>query len=177
MSQPPSNPGQEPQRGTTFGVTQILTGILVIALLGVGAFYIWQNAQKDAALAVGNCLVITGELDDADHEPVDCEDRSVSSQYVGEVVDGGGECSDPFAAPYTTSDTTSVTCLIPQLFEGQCYAQLPAEAVNDLEPVDCSDKDLEVISVVDESGAQCDEGSEPIDFLKPARTYCIVFQD
>ncbi len=181
----PYNDSAQPHQGTKFGVKQVITGVLVVALLGVGAFFVWQNIQKDAALAVGNCLVFTGTPEDADHELVDCDDASVYSEYVGEVIDGAGECTDPLAASYTISETdrsgdntdvTKITCLVPQLFEGQCYAQLPGDSVNDLEIVDCASKDLEVTKVVEGSNAQCDEGTEVISFTVPERTYCIAFE-
>lgn len=181
----PYNGAVPPQQGTKFGVKQIITAVLVVAVLGVGAFFIWQNIQKEAALAVGNCLVFTGTPTDADHELVECDDTSVYSEYVGEVIDGDGQCTDPQSASYTISETdrsgnptdvSKITCLVPQLFEGQCYAQLPEGSVNDLEPVDCSSKDFEVIAATDESEAQCEEGSEPISFTVPARTYCIAFE-
>ena len=181
----PYNGFGQPQRGTKFGVKQVLTGVLVVVLLSVGAFFVWQNVQKDAALAVGNCLVFTGTSTDADHELVECDDTSVYSEYVGEVIDGDGQCADPQAASYTisetdrsgdTTDVTKITCLVPQLFEGQCYAQLPEGSVNDLEPVDCGSKDFEVTKVTESSATQCDEGSEAITFTVPARTYCIAFE-
>ncbi|MGO1384674.1 MAG: LppU/SCO3897 family protein [Arachnia sp.] len=175
----------QPHGGTKFNVKQILTGVLVVVFLGVTAFFVWQNIQKDAALAVGNCLVFTGTPTDADHELVDCDDSSVYSEYVGEVIDGDGQCSDPQSASYTisesdrsgdTTDVTKITCLVPQLFEGQCYASLPEGSVNDLEVVDCANQEFEVTSVVDGIDAECAEGSEAIAFAVPERTYCIAFQ-
>ncbi len=181
----PYNGEIRPHQGTKFGVRQVITGVLVVVLLSVGAFFVWQSSQKDAALAVGNCLVFTGTPSDADHKLVDCEDTSVYSEYVGEVIEGNGQCADPQAASYTisetdgsgnTKDVTKITCLVPQLVEGQCYAQLPEGSVNDLEPVDCSTKDFEVTKVVNGSNPQCDAGSEAISFTVPERTYCIAFE-
>lgn len=175
----PYNGSVPPQQGTKFGVKQIITAVVVVAVLGVGAFFVWQNIQKEAALAVGNCLVFTGTPEDADHELVDCDDESVYSEYVGEVIEGDGECSDPLSGSYSImvedSEVTKVTCLIPHLAEGQCYLASPEDSVNELESVDCaSGHDLEVVSVLEESEAQCDEGLNPVSFTTPARTYCLV---
>lgn len=216
MSQPPSNPGQDPQRnprhpegnppqqpvpsdqnrtasdgqpynrpaqphrGTKFGAKQIIPAVLLIVLLGIGAFFLWQNTQKEAALAVGNCLSFTGTQDKADHQLEDCDDTSIYSDYVGEVIDGEEECSDPLGSSYSTLDkdgqVLQTTCLIPQFFEAQCYLVSAEDSVNDFELVGCDgEKDFQVAKVKDASDTQCDELQEPISFIAPARTYCLTF--
>lgn len=166
-------------QGTKFGVKQLLTALVVVAVLGAGAFFLWQNYQKDAALAVGNCLVISGESDDADHELVDCGDADTFSYYVGEVIEGNGTCADEFALAYSISETAGgdenvkkVTCLVPQLAEGTCYAE--ADGVMDLQPADCGEALLKVTKVTEESGAQCEADESPLSLTHPARTYCIA---
>lgn len=171
-------------QGTKFGIKQLLSAIVVIALLGAGAFFLWQNYQKDAALAVGNCLAITGESDDADHELVDCEDETLFSYHVGQVIDGDGICVDEYAVAYSISETsgrggsekvTKVACLVPQLFEGTCYVE--AEGVMDLQPADCSEALLKVTKVTDGTGSECAAEESQLAFTHPARTYCLAALD
>lgn len=178
----PYNDSAQPHRGTKFGVKQIIAAVVVVVLLGVGAFFLWQNMQKDAALAVGNCLSFMGTPEDAKHELMDCDDTSVYSEYIGEVIDGEGECSDPLSSSYSTvkdgSEVVQNTCLIPQFFEGQCYVVSPEDSVNDFELVDCDgDTDFQVAKVSDEGDAQCEDVQEPISFIAPARTYCLAFSE
>ncbi len=178
----PAAPNAQPEN--KFGVKQLLSALLVVAVLGAGAWFLWNNFQSDAALAEGNCLVLSGDMDDAQHEAVDCDDQTVFSQYVGEVIEGDGTCSDEFAAPYTIVETagrggkertTKVTCLIPQLFEGACYNS--SEGVSELEPAECDTAEIKVMKVTDETGSECAAGEEALDYTKPARTYCVAFQE
>ncbi len=167
-----------------FGIKLLLLALLVVAVLGAGAWFLWNNFQSDPALAAGNCLVLSGDMDDAKHEAVDCGDTSVYSQYVGEVIEGDGTCSDEFAAPYTIVEsvgrggkdrTAKVTCLIPQLFEGACYNT--SEGVNELELADCASAELKVTKVANETGMECAAGEEMLDYTMPERTYCVAFQE
>lgn len=178
------DPSQVAPQGNKFGIKQLLSALLVVAVLGAGAWFLWNNYQSDAALAAGNCLVLSGEMDDAQHEAVDCDDQSVYSQYVGEVIDGDGTCTDETAAPYTIvqtsgrggkETTTKVTCLVPQLFENACYNF--SEGVNELEPADCATAELKVTRVTDETGSECAAEEESLSYTKPARTYCVAFQE
>ena len=191
----PVGPDGQPQTGfdpaapeapqeNKFGVKQLLVALLVVVVLGAGAWFLWNNFQSDAALAEGNCLVLSGEMDDAQHKAVECDDQSVYSQYVGEVIEGDGTCTDETAAPYTIMEksgrggketATKVTCLVPQLFENACYNF--SEGVNELEPADCADAELKVTKVTDETGSECAAGEESLSYTMPARTYCVAFQE
>ncbi|MEO7589216.1 MAG: hypothetical protein ABIS84_14455 [Arachnia sp.] len=174
-------PAPEATSANPFGIKKLLSALLVVAVLAVGAYFIWGAQQKQAALTVGNCLVWSGDnRSDLDVKTVDCADDSVYSEYVGEVVDGSGPCTDPGAVPYTLtpedsgkSDSKKTGCVIPQLFEGKCY-----NITDDVqEIVACDAAPIRVTKVVEESEATCSADESPVSYELPARTYCIAFQE
>ncbi|WP_199711207.1 hypothetical protein [Tessaracoccus antarcticus] len=174
-------PPPEAPRSNPFGIKKLLSALLVVAVLAVGAYFIWGDQQKQAALTVGNCLVWAGDnQEDLDVKTVDCTDDSLYSEYVGEVVDGSAACTDPGASPYTLTtensgktNTKKTGCVIPQLFEGKCYNI--TDEVQEIAP--CDGASLRVTKVIEESEATCAADESPVSYMLPARTYCVAFQE
>ena len=186
----PIGPDGQPQPGTAtaappksnpFGLKKLLSALLVVVVLGVGAYFIWGNQQKSTALTVGNCLVWSGEnQEDLDVKVVDCSDDTVYSEYVGEVLDGDGTCTDPGAVPYSlgatgeADDADKLGCVIPQLFQDKCYSVTDDQ---NIELVSCESSQLRVTKVIEESDAACEATDSPVSYVLPARTYCLAVNE
>lgn len=155
----------------------IIVAVVMVAVVGWG---LWTNYQKDAALEAGNCLVFSGESDDADHELVDCEDSATFSYLVAKVIEGAGSCGAEFVE-YTVgterrgnTTTNKVTCLIENFHAGNCYAE--TSDIMTFEIVGCSDPSasFKITTVENSADATCAAEEQPYSFTEPARTYCLA---
>lgn len=183
--QPGSVQGELTARpGTGFGVKQILSTTVAFGVLGLVGCSVVQDSQIVEALEEGNCLVVTGDADDASYKTSDCDDESRLTYYVGEVIEDGGVCADESAIEFSVNAPsnrgsseggTQVACLVPQFFADTCYVE--TNDVMELAPGDCAEAAFKVTTVTDESGSECAEGEDPISFTVPARTYCIGYPE
>lgn len=170
---------QQPKKRSS--VRKVLSGIVTVAVLGAGGYFMWQRFTSDAALKVGNCITVKGDSnDDVDHKQVKCDDAGTYSYYVAEVHSGKATCTDGISYESTSSrrgntKTTKTTCLIPQFAAGTCYKAVD-ESVYDYSVADCASADFKVTSVENTSSATCSAPSEPASFEVPARTYCIEWK-
>lgn len=162
-------------------VKRILGIVVAVVLVAVAGWGLWSNYQSDAALEAGNCLVFSGESDDADHDLVECDDSTTFSYLVAKVIEGAGSCG-PDYVEYTVgtesrggnTTTNKVTCLIENFHAGNCYAE--TSDIMGFGVVDCSDPSaaLKVSTVEDSADATCAEEEQPYSFTEPARTYCLA---
>lgn len=181
---PQQGPGEyyqeapQPKRG--FSIKQIISGVVTIALVGVGGFALWRNFASDQALKVGKCIVITGSHDDAEHKETDCSDASQFSWEVAHVGKDSSECKDETVPYEITSNsrrggatrTDKVACLAYNLRQDVCYT-FDDTGVEPFKVAGCSEETWKVTKRVDEANATCAEGEEQITYSTPARTYCL----
>lgn len=162
-------------------VKRIIGIVVAVVLVAVAGWSLWSNYQSDAALEAGNCLVFSGESDDADHDLVECDDATTFSYLVAKVIDGDGTCG-PEYVEYTVgtesrggnTTTNKVTCLIENFHAGNCYAE--TSDIMGFGVVDCSDPNaaFKISTVEDSADATCAEEEQPYSFTEPARTYCLA---
>lgn len=177
----PGGPEAFPEKKSGAQKVKSIIGIVVaVVLVAVVGWGLWTNYQKDAALVAGNCLVFSGESDDADHDLVDCEDSTTFSYLAAKVIEGSGTCGDEFVE-YTvgtesggSSTTDKVTCLIENFHAGNCYSE--TSDIMTFGIVDCSDAtaSFKVSTVEDSADATCAAEEQPYSFTEPARTYCLA---
>lgn len=176
----PGGPEAFPEKKSGAQKVKSILGIIVaVVLVGVVGWNLWSNYQSDAALEAGNCLVFSGESDDADHELVDCSDSTTFSYLVAKVIEGDGTCGSEFVE-YTvgterggSSSTDKVTCLIENFHAGNCYSE--SSDIMTYAIVECSDANasFKVTTVEDSAEATCAAGEQAYPFTEPARTYCL----
>lgn len=171
-----------PEKKSGFQKVKSVLGIIVaVVLVAVVGWGLWSNYQSDAALEAGNCLVFSGESDDADHDLVDCEDSTTFSYLVAKVIEGDGSCGADFVE-YTvgtesrtgSTSTDKVTCLIENFHAGNCYAE--TGDIMTFGIVECSDPSasFKISTVEDSADATCAAEEQPYSFTEPARTYCMA---
>lgn len=165
----------EPQRSGGQTLKRILSVLVSIVLVGGGAYAIWNRFQSEAALEAGNCLVISGEADDADHEQVDCDDADTFSYEVAMVLDGTETCGAEYGSYTITegSSTDKAVCLFENFQAERCYDE--EDSVMGFAVVDCPGGVLKVAAVEDAVDAVCPDGSEVFFVVpEPARTFCVT---
>jgi hypothetical protein len=164
-----------------FSVKQIVPIILVAVVVVAGAWSLWGNFQTNENLKVGNCLVITGEANNANEEKIDCSDKSKFSFEVTQVVSSSSAC--PNGSTYyeitsksrrsSSTRTEKVACLIPNLHPDVCY-KTTYNATAPYEVADCGSADVKVTKRIDQANASCGQNEEDLVFTDPARTYCLA---
>lgn len=169
---------EEPKSGSK--VKSILSGVVVLALVAVGGFFMWDRFQTQSALEVGNCVVVSGSEDDADIKKVDCDDEDFN-WGVGKVESTMGACGDGYLEfSYSMerrgrTTSTTVGCLWPNFQVDQCYDDAPADSPMGFQRVDCPGGYFEVTSVEESVDAQCTGDSFPGFIVpEPARTFCVM---
>ncbi|MCC2593367.1 hypothetical protein LKO27_08095 [Tessaracoccus sp. OS52] len=157
----------------------VLGAIVSVVLIAVAGFNLWNRFTSDAALEVGNCLAFSGQVEDANHEEVDCGDAATFSFEVARVNDGALSCAPEYLSYTVTQERSEspekIACLIENFASDTCYQVLPESDVRGYAVVDCSEAvaEFKVTQRHDAAGASCAEGEEPYAYEEPARTYCI----
>ena len=130
---------------------------------------------EDPALAIGNCLVITGSDKAPIHEAVDCNEKSRYSWEISLHVQDHSKCPDE-AAWYQLSrrEGGQTLCLIPNFFADVCYIE--GTTVVDQYTIDpsCAAGSYRSTKRVEEANATCAQGENMYVVSTPPRTYCSV---
>lgn len=199
----PQGPGQfQPTQGQPYGqqhaqgmygggeppkkkpnIRGIISAIILVAVLGFGAFQWYSNHQRDQALTVGQCVQVSGDVDDVDVRAADCDadDSEGVMFYVISTPDASESCADPMVEYYETESrrggperTTKTVCLGEVLQVDRCYEDFDGAAA--LRGVDCPGGYVKVTQVIDEADAQCEADEFPLPYSEWPRTYCLTDQ-
>ena len=169
------------QHGTPkkrFGARKIISIIVAVAVLGAGAWSLWQNFKTNENLQVGNCLVITGTATNANEEKIDCSDKSKFSYEVSQTVSNTSSCPDNTTSyeisrksRYGGSSTVKAVCLVPNLHQDVCYNE-SSSPIAPFDVAECGSAKVKVTKRVDQANASCEAGEDELTYTTPARTYC-----
>ncbi|WP_454966179.1 LppU/SCO3897 family protein [Arachnia propionica] len=169
-----------------FGARKIISFVITIAVLGFGAWSLWQNFAQNQALTTGKCLTIkvTSDKDNSvEPKEVDCSDKSQYSWEVAQVTTAQSLCpaDTEYAIELTRSSrrsgkttTEKVACLIPNLHQDVCYAKQQGNDEEPLKVADCSTADIKVTKRTENTSESCGENEKPHTINTPARTYCLA---
>ncbi len=149
-----------------FGAKQIISVVVIIAIVAVGAWQLYTRFQSNAALDVGKCITLSGESStDLEHKEVDCADQTVFSYKVIESVDVASSCPE-YSSSYTIQSkgrygntrTEKVACLVENFHVGVCYSYDDTDQVNSF-AVDstCASGTFKVDSFMEGKDAVCTE--------------------
>lgn len=159
-------------------VKRIIGGVVSIAL-ALAVYFGWDTLREKKAEAdapqVGDCLIITGSLSNADDKDVACDDATATYEVVGD----DGEC-DKTELSYTitlgdTSDQGNVAdlCLAWNAKEGDCF-RINGVTEPD-EKVACTtegDTVYKVVAAFDSASEKCPKGSKGFANKKRDRLVC-----
>ncbi|MHA3022348.1 LppU/SCO3897 family protein [Mycobacterium sp. BMJ-28] len=163
----------------------VLIGILVIAGAALSVYQKRQHQQDSqistpnvAAFVVGDCLVITSNVEAGVHR-TDC--TADPSYTVGAVYAGDQSCANGNYADYTWTvkgKPAGRLCLVQNLTADHCY-RTSLEALV-IEQLDCAGttsdaRAFEVTARTDDlNAAPCTQAANTYTYPVPPRTYCVV---
>lgn len=174
---PPSEPVAPPAAPKAGGIRRIFSILVIVAVVGGGAFFLYNNWRQGQILQTGNCLTTSGSSSNVQIHEAKCDDTSVASWKIGEVIKDGSSCDAGYYNNIDTtkgSKTTARYCIQPNLAAGKCYAEDSSE--NGMSVYDCTSTEAEfkVLSVEEgEDESLCGDGEVPYVGIGIGVTYCM----
>lgn len=169
---------KKPAFGGIRGIISLIVGLVVVGASAYGAWTYFQTSQN---LQVGNCLVMSGSVDDANEKKVDCDKEDFSWKVVS-VVKTEDLCPAEETISYTVggkgrrgANRSKVACLSPNFLEGKCYVD-SGDLVMPYKSVECAPGAQEVskiTKVIEQANATCEEPTFPVSYPTMKRTYCV----
>lgn len=165
--------------GRSSGTTMIVLGIVILVL---GSLVVVGNLARkvsDATISVGECITEeTYTSRDLTPKAADCSDEDALYELASRG-DGSANCPDGKRetsgyAALVSDDRT--LCFALNAREGRCYHVVIEE--NSFTPVSCNSPraTLKIERRIDGSTdeSECETGTRPVTFPKPARLYCVT---
>jgi hypothetical protein len=157
-----------------------ITLIVLVGLLGVGGYFVYQNWGTEAEQTKpGECVSITGAKFSPKFEKLGCDSPNVTHVVAKSLGTSGEKCADPYSEFTETLDEKPVAklCLIENLAEGTCLKDELVQMDASSKRVDCGEKDaIKVVKVVKGQAdkALCPAGSQAFVYPDLPTTQCFA---
>ncbi|BDB41288.1 MULTISPECIES: hypothetical protein [Mycobacterium] len=171
-------PAPAPLRPKSVGTGLIITGVVLLALGGLGVLgtaALAAGRQSHPHMSIGDCF--TNEiLDSSRWKSTSCQNPDAVLEFAA-TTDSDGNCPDGklnHSGYLSVERDGTRRCFVPNLLESHCYA--PERNDETVRTVSCATagKVIRVVKRVDGAtdAAACPPNTHGVTFPQPQRTYC-----